>query len=106
MLVQVGPEITDQLIPVERFACPNKPGSKVVRSHVLPVGSPKEGWSQVRGQTKYGSKYPMKDRGVRRETLPGGSVGPTSGAARVGCAATWVAVVVTGLGNPCLGSRG
>ena len=45
---------------------------------MLPVGSPKASWSQVRGQTKYGSKYPMKDRGVRRKTLPGGSTGPTS----------------------------
>ena len=47
---------------------------------MLPVGSPKANWSQVRGQTKYGSKYPMRNRGVRRETLPGGSPGPTTGA--------------------------
>ena len=45
---------------------------------MLPVGSPKANWSQVRGQTKYASKYPMRNRGVRRETLPGGSPGPTS----------------------------
>ena len=47
---------------------------------MLPVGSPKANWSQVRGQTKYGSKYPMENRGVRRETLPGGSLVPASGA--------------------------
>ena len=29
---------------------------------------------------KYGSKYPMENRGMRLETLPGGSPGPTSGA--------------------------
>ena len=47
---------------------------------MLPVGSPKANWSQVRGQTKYGSKYPMENRGVRRDTLPGESLGLTSGA--------------------------
>ena len=40
-------------IVVERFACPNEPGSSVVRSHVLLVGSPKANWSRVRGQTIY-----------------------------------------------------
>ena len=52
----------------------------ITLSPLLPVGSPKANWSQVRGQTKYGSKYPMENRGVRRETLPRGSLGPTSGA--------------------------
>ena len=117
---------------------------------MLPIGSPKANWSQARGQTKYGSKYPMKNGVVRQETLPGGSPGPTSGArpgrrarerapcrsatgpgqaqpkratwhfslphpvdpqsagetAGVGCAATWVAVVVMGLSDPDLGCRG
>ena len=43
---------------------------------MLPVGSPKANWSQVRGQTKYDSKYPMENRDVTRETLPRGSPGP------------------------------
>ena len=59
------------------FVCPNEPGSSVVRSHVLPVGSPMANWSQVRGQTTYGSKYPMKNRSVRWETLPRGSLRAT-----------------------------
>ena len=46
------------LIVVERFACPSEPGGYVVRSHVIPVGSPKANWSQVRGRTKYSSQRP------------------------------------------------
>ena len=33
---------------------------------MLPVGSPKANWSQVSGQTKYGSKYPMENRSGER----------------------------------------
>ena len=53
-------------------------------SYKIEEGSPMVNWSQVRGQTKYGSKYPMKDRGVRRETLSGESFG-----ARPGWRAWW-----------------
>ena len=44
------------LIVVERFACPCEPESCVVWSLVLLVGSLMAEWSQVRGQTKNGSK--------------------------------------------------
>ena len=41
---------------------------------MVPVGSPKVNW--VRGQTKYGSKYSMRNRGVRQETLLEEARGP------------------------------
>ena len=44
------------LIVVERFACPCEPEGCVVWSLVLLVGSLMAEWSQVRGQTKNGSK--------------------------------------------------
>ena len=44
------------LIVAERFACPCDPESCVVWSLVLLVGSLMAEWSQVRGQTKNGSK--------------------------------------------------
>ena len=49
------------LIAVERFACPDEPGSCVVRCLVLLVGSPMANWSLGRGQTKNGSRRPMED---------------------------------------------
>ena len=54
------------LIVVERFVCPYEPGSCVVWSWLLLVGTPMANWSQARGQTKNGSKDPMEDRGRKK----------------------------------------
>ena len=54
------------LIVVERFACPCEPESCVVWSLVLLVGSLMAEWSQVRGQTKNGSKILNEQRKKRR----------------------------------------
>ena len=51
-----------------------------VWSWLLLVEAPMANWSQVRGQTKNGSKDLMEDCGRRIVTLPGGSPGSTSGA--------------------------
>lgn len=58
---------------VERFACLYEPGGCVALSLVLLIGSPKADWPKVRGQTKNGSRGPMKDRGSEKGTLPEGS---------------------------------
>ena len=44
------------------FVCPYEPGSCIVWSHVLLVGTPMANWSQARGQTKNSSKGPQKER--------------------------------------------
>ena len=72
--------VNHHLIVVERFVCLCEPEGCVVWSFVLLVGSPKAKWSQVRGQTKNGSKTPMEKQGRNGVTLPGGSPGPPSGA--------------------------
>ena len=46
---------------VERFACPNEPGSCVVWCLVFLVGSPMANWSLGRGQTKNVSRRSMED---------------------------------------------
>ena len=68
---------------VERITCPCEPMGCVVWSLGLLVGSPMAKWSQVRGQTKNGSQR-LHERTGEKEigggTLPGGSLGPPSGA--------------------------
>ena len=59
---------------------PYEPGSCVVWSWLLLVGALMANWSQARGQTKNCSKELMEDCGRRSVTLPGGSLGSTSGA--------------------------
>ncbi|KAJ7995721.1 hypothetical protein DPEC_G00247530 [Dallia pectoralis] len=65
---------------VERFVCPYEPEGWVVWSFMLLVGFPKASGLRRGARQRMVHQDPMKDRGKRSETLPGGSPGPPSGA--------------------------